>query len=257
MTLQGVARLKVQELSPDPLPLDAFADALSEAYVVIDEWREQVAKGRVISKFGEKSQKLIDRTARSVGVVAADFARALDGALSSLYFQQLAIVQQNVFERFRRPRARGHLSALAIADRVFVEQAGALALPGSEWGFDQERAELTKALKAEHSHGGELSAERARSAQIQRVIADVIGRTQKEMEQLGEIMYGASAGNPWALWTTFRLPRTPLQVSGRYRAGRTNFELSLAPDKDPVNAEAGFVDVLTPKNVGVSLNVGV
>mmetsp|Transcript_94032 Transcript_94032/g.210146 ORF Transcript_94032/g.210146 Transcript_94032/m.210146 type:complete len:118 (-) Transcript_94032:57-410(-) len=115
------------------------------------------------------------------------------------------------------------------------------------------RAALENALHQNEA----LVLERSRTVQTQRATADVIGNLQKQMEQLGEKLRGMGAGSPWVLWTSYHLPGTPFQMSGRYTQGRTNIELNLSPNRDPGNAEAGFVEGLTRTNLGLSLNLGV
>jgi len=124
----------------------------------------------------------------------------------------------------------------------------------------QKRASGSKASRRIGKTPGAIAkyqGAKLRTAQTQRATADVIGKLQKQMEQLGEKLRGMGTGSPWVFWTTYRLPKTPIQISGRYQQGRANIEMNLSPNRDPANAEAGFVEGLTAQNVGLSLNVGV
>jgi len=146
------------------------------------------------------------------------------------------------------------------ADAKFVARAKELVRPDSTWSYEPEREQLRSAVGITQRHNKALSEERARVAQTQRATADVIGKLQKNMEQLGEKLRGTGAGSPWILWTSYHLPNTPIQISGRYTEGRANIEFNMAKNKDPVNAEAGFVEGIGDTilgNLGLSLNVGV
>ncbi|CAE8589087.1 unnamed protein product, partial [Polarella glacialis] len=99
--------------------------------------------------------------------------------------------------------------------------------------------------------------ERARAALAQRSTIEVIGKLQDQMEQLALKAQSARGGSsPWVLSTSYRIPRTPLQVVGRYEQGRANVELNLTPDKDPSRSENGGLDQFGPANVGVSFDLG-
>jgi len=240
--------------SPDA---ETFASALSDALGSVEALHAQVAKGQIIGKYGVKAQKLVERAVSAVGSAAPDLERALDGALHAVFLQQLALIRHQVFTQFREPGSKQLANVLARADRSFVAQASALVRPGSDWSYEAERSALLATLSSEIRQAHKVTEERSRFAQTQRVTADVVGKLQKQMEQMGEKLRGTSAGSPWVLWTSYRLPGTPFQMSGRYQQGRANIELNLSPNRDPANAEAGFVEGLTASNLGLSFNIGV
>lgn len=237
---------------------ESFVSALSEALVSVEGMQAEVAKGHVVGRYGEKAQFLMATAVRAAGSAAgSDLGRALDGALQAVFLQQLALIRHQVFNRFKEPGRQRPQDVLARADRAFVAQASPLVRPGSDWSYEPERSALLASLASEVRQARKVVDERSRIAQTQRVTADVIGKLQKQMEQLGEKVRGTSAGSPWVLWTSYRLPGTPFQMSGRYQQGRANIELNLSPNRDPANAEAGMVEGLTATNLGLSFNIGV
>uniref|UniRef100_A0A7S2QFB0 Uncharacterized protein n=1 Tax=Zooxanthella nutricula TaxID=1333877 RepID=A0A7S2QFB0_9DINO len=234
-----------------------FVSVLAEALRSVERFQAQVEKGRVISNFGKKSQAVVAKAVRDAGDAAPEMEQAVDGALHSVFQQQLALLRQDLFERFRHPGGRlAPEPAAARAETLFAQQAAGLVRPGSSWSFEAEQASFRAALAGELRQADSVLRERRRVAQAQRATADVIGKLQKQMEQMGEKLRGTSAGSPWVLWTSYRLPGTPFQMSARYQEGRTNIELNLTPNKDPANAATGMVEGLTSSNLGLSLNVG-
>merc|ERR1712216_308455 len=93
---------------------------------------------------------------------------------------------------------------------------------------------------------------------------EVVGKLQSQLDAIQKqlevssqtLRVGGSSGGPWALTTAYRIPKTPLTLLGRYQGGRADVELSLSPDKDPANSQAGFVAGLGPANLGISFNDG-
>mmetsp|Transcript_60419 Transcript_60419/g.153538 ORF Transcript_60419/g.153538 Transcript_60419/m.153538 type:complete len:278 (-) Transcript_60419:130-963(-) len=254
LSLAAAAAAAVCLVAAGPLSGASVPSGVAEAFhSALDDvagMRTKVGKGLIVQNFGKKANKIV----ASVGSSAPEVEQALDGALQSLFLQQLAVLRQKLFNSFKG--SSGQLAAvLSKADRAFVAGASRLLRPGSEWSFESDRVALQHALALELASSGRVAQERFRVAQTQRATADVIGKLQKQMETMGEKVRGTSAGSPWVLWTSYRLPGTPFQVSGRYQEGRTNIELNLSPNMDPVNAEAGMVEPLF-SNLGLSFNIG-
>jgi len=222
--------------------------ALGEAMDQVDVLREEVEAGQLAEQFSERAQGILQAAPEELQPV-------LDVALETLFIEQLGLLQQQILKRFENDRRPA--TALERADRQFVSQAEELIRPGGNWSYAPERTALREALASAYTQDFALKQERARAAQTQRATTAVISRMQKQMEQLGEKLNGVSSSGPWALWTSYRIPGTPLRMTGRYQQGRTNIEFSLSPNKDPANAEAGFVEGLTSSNLGLGLNVGV
>ncbi|CAE8584004.1 unnamed protein product [Polarella glacialis] len=245
-----------------PVQLDSQAsdessleDVIQVALDKVAKLRKEVDGDRVVRKYGQKAQGILRSLAESTGSAAPEVEAAVDGTLRALYLRQLALVQHRLVDKFMRSTSRPD-AALAQADKLFVSAANDLLRPESDWSFESSREALRVELEDALRQESALAKERSRAAQTQRATADLIGKIQKQMEQIGEKVKGAGAGSPTAWWTSYQLPRTPFKISGRYQEGRTNIQLNLARAQDPGNAEAGFVAGLTPQNLGLSLNIG-
>lgn len=229
--------------------------SIQEAMKDIGAMQVSVDAGRILPKFGSKCQRIIADAMSRAGGADGGLDRYLDGPLHALFLRQLAMLRERVARRFEADRRLD--TAVERAERTFVAAAQDLVRPGSEWSYEAQRDELVTSLREALASEAVVQQERYHNKQSQRITADIISKLQGQMEALGDKLPGAGGGSPWVFWTSYRVPGTPFHVSGKYRQGRTNIQLSLSPNKDPANAEAGFVEGLTPQNLGLSLNVGV
>ncbi|CAK9062618.1 unnamed protein product [Durusdinium trenchii] len=104
--------------------------------------------------------------------------------------------------------------ALEKAEKSFSEAAKELLRPDSEWSYEPAQKDFSNDFAQALRHQVSLSHERMRTAQTQRATADVIGKIQKQLDSFADKLRGTTSG-PWSLWTSYRLPGTPIQVSGR------------------------------------------
>jgi len=227
-------------------------DLLDTVLSEVRPLRELVESGQIVPKFGEKSEGIMEAIrARSAG---PEIERAVDGMLHALFLQQLALLRQQLAAKHEKsgPDAK----VVAQADRQFVTLSSELKRPGADWSFDQERYALRAFLEGTFRREAAIVGEQSNAAQTQQSTIKVIGKLQSQMEALQQRVQSMRAGSPWFLSTSYRIPKTPLTLIGRYQQGRANIELILSQDKDPINAETGFVEGIGPANVGVNLNVG-
>lgn len=227
---------------------------LGEVEAAVQPFHKQVEGGHVVAKFGEKAQGILDALAARAGGQRPEIQRAADALLQTLFLRQLSLLRHHLAAKFEK--AARPVEAVSQADVQFLSQARELVRPGSSWSFDQERYALRAALEGTFRREAALAEERQRAAQTQQSTVEIISKLQSQMETLQQRVQHMRAGSPWFLSTSYRIPGTPLQLIGRYQQGRANLEINLSPDKDPANAQAGFVEGFGPPNVGVSLNLG-
>jgi len=213
---------------------------------------EQVEEGSLIPKFGEKAGRLLADFSGKSG--DAQLERAVDGMLHTLFLRQLPLLRQQLAAKFEK--AAKPIEAVVQADEKFVEAAEELKRPGSDWSYDHERYALRAVLEGGLKRDEALAEERMASAQTQQSTVEIISKMQSQMESLQQKVQAMRAGSPWFLSASYRIPKTPFQLIGRYQQGRTNLELSLSQDRDPANAEAGMVQGFGPMNLGVNVNLG-
>jgi len=209
-----------------------------------------------VPRFGEKAQEIVSQALSHAGSSALELEQLLDGALEPLFLRQAALLRQQVASSLGP--AGMQADALERAEERFLAEARSLVRPGSGWHLEPERRLLRMGAERGLGRLAALSEERARAARHQQLTVEVIGKLQEQMEQLQQKVQGLRGGSsPWVLSTSYRVPKTPLQLAARYEQGRANVELSLTPDKNPSESEASFVDGIGPANLGVSFNLGI
>eukprot|EP00929_Paragymnodinium_shiwhaense_P101864 TRINITY_DN6505_c0_g1_i1.p1 TRINITY_DN6505_c0_g1~~TRINITY_DN6505_c0_g1_i1.p1 ORF type:complete len:288 (+),score=59.29 TRINITY_DN6505_c0_g1_i1:65-928(+) len=234
-----------------------LADVVDTALRDIHPLQEQVEAGVLVARFGDKAAGIVNALAGRTGSEggAEELLRAVDGMLEALFLQQCALLRQQVSEKFEKTGSTPG-ETIAQADQQFVVQASELKRPGSDWSFEQERYTLRATLEGTFRSLNALQEEDSRAAATQQTTVEVIGKLQGQMEALQQRLQQLKAGSPWFLSSSYRIPKTPLTLISRYQQGRASFELSLNADRDPANADAGFVDGFGPANIGVKMNVG-
>jgi hypothetical protein len=229
---------------------DDFFVALQNALSEVKLLQVQVETGQIVPRFGEKAQAILASSEAS----GPELKAAVDGALQTLFLQQLPLLRKQVMAKFEK--ATQPIDAVDRADQQFTREAELLRPTGADWSYDAERYTLRSILEGTFRRTAQLAEERARLQQSQQVTMEVISKLQNQMEVLQQRVQSMRAGSPWALSASYRIPKTPLQVVGRYSQGRANIEVNMSPDRDPINAEAGFVKGVGPANLGISFNAG-
>eukprot|EP00927_Polykrikos_kofoidii_P028734 TRINITY_DN25006_c1_g1_i1.p1 TRINITY_DN25006_c1_g1~~TRINITY_DN25006_c1_g1_i1.p1 ORF type:complete len:304 (-),score=50.86 TRINITY_DN25006_c1_g1_i1:300-1211(-) len=230
------------------------AEVLRNALRQVEPLSREVDAGRIVKDFGDTARMIVHNVSTSVDGPHMDVEDALDRVFHALFLQQLAFLRRDVFSRYQSDQV--YQTALEKADSEFISRAKELVRPGSSWSFEAERDALRLALKGLLRRDVAVMQERFRVARAQRANSDVIASLQKEMEDVGQALGGHDLGSPWVVWTSYTLPLTSLRLSGRYRPGRANIDISMASSADPVTHEAGFAEGVTSQNVGLSLNIG-
>lgn len=235
-------------------PAEGLAAFLRDLEGALEPLRRQVQDGKLVPRFGEKADEIVRSLAGRAGEAAPELERAADGALQALFLRQLALLRQQLAAKF--VKAGKPEEAAGQADRAFMQLAAELQRPGSDWSVEHERYTLRAVLEGTFRREAALEEEQAAAARAQQSTVEIVSKLQNQMEAMQQKVQAMRAGAPWFLSTSYRIPKTPFQLIGRYQQGRANVELSLNPDRDPANAEAGFVDGFGPMNIGLSLNLG-
>eukprot|EP00933_Yihiella_yeosuensis_P029712 TRINITY_DN23340_c0_g1_i2.p1 TRINITY_DN23340_c0_g1~~TRINITY_DN23340_c0_g1_i2.p1 ORF type:complete len:274 (-),score=68.00 TRINITY_DN23340_c0_g1_i2:143-964(-) len=233
----------------------AVGNIMSSVDSSLRPFREEIASGHIIPKFGEKSDVVLRNAVSQAGSAGAVIERAVDGMLQSLFLQQLALLRQETASKTSSSSARP-IEAVTLADKQFVSQAEELKRPGSAWSYDQERYALRAVLESGYRRQVALAEERAHAAYTQAATVEIISKLQSQMESLQQKVHQMRAGSPMFFSSSYRIPHTPVQLIGRLQQGRPSLEISLRDDRDPINAEAGFVQGVGPANLGITGNVG-
>jgi len=233
----------------------AVARLLSSVEESLRPLREQVVAGNIVPKFGERAEEVVRAAVQQAGNAGPEIERTVDAMLQSLFLRQLALLRQQISAKSAKGSSR-QTETVSQADQQFVTQAEELRRPGSSWSYDEERYALRAILEGGFRREAVLAAEKRLAAQSQQSTVEIIAKLQGQMENLQQRVQLLRSGSPWFLSSSYRIPGTPIQLIGRYQQGRGSVEINLSPDRDPVTAEAGFVQGVGPANLGVTGNLG-
>lgn len=243
----------------DPSPVDrspsvalgdggaaVFVAALNAAIGEIQPLAEQVEEARLIPDFGQRAAGILARAVAAAGPAGPALEPAVDSMLHSLFLRQLVLLRRQVAAQEGNP-----VTLPATADRQFLAGAANLLRPGSAWSAEAERRMLRTVLEGRVRRAAALAEERVQSSRTQRTAMGVIAELQASAAR-----QRPGGRSPWALSASYRVPKTPLQLVGRYQGNRAGLELHLSPERDPANAEAGFSKGIGPANLGLDVSVG-
>ena len=82
---------------------------------------------------------------------------------------------------------------------------------------------------------------------------------QMQAQQLQAIQQQIQgSGSPWNAALAYRVPDSNVNIAVNYQQGRATVQLSCVPDESaPLLGSNGFVNGVTPGNVGLSFNINI
>lgn len=184
--------------------------------------------------------------------------KCLDAPLHVLYLKQLGLHREKALKNFKAALTTEgtEFEAMMQADEYFRREAEDSTRQNPDWDYSKETAYLKSAL-------GEI-AQRARKMQEIKLSAakqsnQAMQYLQIQQQQLQAIQQQLSGGaSPWNIGAAYRIPDSNINLSCTYQQGRTNVQLSCVPDEAiGLLGPNGFVNGVTPGNVGVSFNVNI
>jgi len=237
-------------------PLDSILSGILDE---VDYMQARVEREGIVDDFGKQAASL----AAKAEAYGPDVFRSVEASLHGLYLEQLAVLRQRATARYTKKDKDGiqtlrtsSKADVTKADDEFVKEASSLMLPGSDWDYNPERYALRASLEGLLRRAANKQEESEQARQTKEATKEVIRKIQASMEVMQSKLQAARAGMPTIFSFSYRVPELPLQVLGRYSQGRGSVEFRLAEDRDPINADAGFVQGLfNPANLGLSLSL--
>ena len=79
---------------------------------------------------------------------------------------------------------------------------------------------------------------------------------QQQLQAIQQQIQGSSS--PWNVGAAYRVPDTNINLSCTYQQGRGSLQISCVPDESaPLLGPNGFVNGVTPGNLGLSFNINI
>lgn len=198
-----------------------------------------------------------------------DLERSLDTQLRGLFVRQLGKLRQAEVDQFYQRDHSFDMSAddrmvdparvLGALDSFQKEARSSQRVDAPGWGYEEELKALRRDLDriwttGQHVHRAYVSTQR-QSEQAILFMQQQYLHMQAIQQQVQA--NGADPATPWNAGLTYRLPNTNFQISGNYQQGHAAVQVTCVPDQDNALGPDGFVNGLSPGNVGLSCTVTV
>lgn len=123
-----------------------------------------------------------------------------------------------------------------------------------DWKFSKDAALLKNHLNEISQLSKQLTQEKLASQKSQRTLTQAL----EERNQQLMMMHAQQESNPWSVICAYRIPDTNFNVQFNYQRGAGNMVISCVPDESmPLLGPNGFVNGVTPGNIGVTINFSV
>eukprot|EP01033_Poteriospumella_lacustris_P016982 gene16982-12151_t len=253
-----------------------FCRLLSKSHEEITALKSSVDDGNVVSQFGQKADQICNSALEEFSMEAPlpdddkdneelydrkieELEKMIDAPLHVLYLRQLALLRERAMRLFAKAAnsAEGNeFEAMTQAEDVFRRDASEFTRQNPEWSYAKEATLLKSALQDLASRTKKLNDEKVAAAKSQERILLAMNTYQQQLQAMQQQL--TSGGSPWSLAAAYRIPDTNINMQVAYQQGRANVQVSCVPDEAiSLLGSNGFVNGVTPGNIGLSFNVNI
>jgi len=248
---------------------------------VIEEGNKEIAKlkkdiddGAVVQGFGQKADEIINESFTKFSQLAPldsksdesiydkkveDLEKLLDAPLHVLYLKQLSLLRERAMKNFKQGLATSEGSeyeAMMSADEYFRREAEESTRQNPEWDYSKETSNLKGALSEIASRARKFQEVKLQAAKQTQQAMQYLQMQQQQLQAIQQQVQGASS--PWNIGAAYRLPDSNINLSCTYQQGRGNVQISCVPDEAvSLLGPNGFVNGVTPGNLGLSFNINI
>jgi len=255
----------------------AFCRVLEESMKEFSALKQSIDEGSCILQFGQKADQLCMSALEKFSTEAPvpdddksneaiydkkveDLEKALDAPLHVLYLKQLTLLREKALKQFRAALGTGsegtEFEAMMQADEFFRKEAEQATRASPDWDYAREAQSLKTALGEVANRARKATEAKLVSAKNNQQAMSYLQMQQQQLQAIQQQVQGASS--PWNIGAAYRVPDSNINLSCTYQQGRANVQISCVPDEAiPLLGPNGFVNGVTPGNVGVSFNINV
>lgn len=254
----------------------AFCKVLESSLKKISELKSTVEEGTFVTGLGSKADSICNSAIEEFSVAAPlldddqsneiifdkkveDLEKFLDAPLHVVYLKQLNLIRDKALKLFKSSTASSEGSefeAMMQADELFRREAEDSTRASPEWTYAREQQTLKAALAECVGRGKKLQDAKLQAAKQNQQAMQYLQMQQQQLQAIQQQIQGASS--PWNAALAYRIPDSNINLSLNYQQGRANVQLSCVPDESvPLLGANGFVNGVTPGNVGLSFNVNI
>lgn len=142
------------------------------------------------------------------------------------------------------------------ADEFFRREAEDSTRQTPEWDYSAETASLKQALSEIAQRARKMQDVKLQAAKQTQQAVQYLQMQQQQLQAIQQQVQGASS--PWNIGAAYRIPDSNINLSCTYQQGRGNIQLSCVPDEAiQLLGPNGFVNGVTPGNLGLSFNINI
>jgi len=253
----------------------AFCRIMDDASKEIASLRVGIDEGNCLPGFGQKADQICNSALERFSSEAPlpdddkakeaiydkrveDLERALDAPLNVMYLKQLSLIREKALKNFKAGLvAEGsEYESMMQADDFFRREAEDSTRQNPDWDYTKESQNLKTAMGEIASRVKKVSEVKLAAAKQTQQAVQYLQMQQQQLQAIQQQLQGGAS--PWNVGAAYRLPNSNINLSCTYQQGRANVQLSCVPDESiSLLGPNGFVNGVTPGNLGLSLNINV
>ena len=245
-------------------------DSLNE----IGTLKTTIEEGSCIPQFGQKADQICNSALERFSQEAPlpddadkknealydkkveDLERFIDAPLHVLYMKQLSLLREKALKTFKASLTAegGEFEAMMSADEFFRREAEESTRQSPEWEYVKETQHLKSALTEIAQRAKKIQEVKLQAAKQTQQAVQYLQMQQQQLQAIQQQVQGSSS--PWNIGAAYRVPDSNINLSCTYQQGRGNVQVTCVPDESaPMLGANGFVNGVTPGNLGLSFNI--
>lgn len=252
----------------------ALCRVIEESTKEISKLRKDIDDGALVQGLGAKADEIINESFTKFSQLAPldnksdetiydkkveDLERLLDAPLHVIYLKQLSQLREKAMKMFKQDLAGtegSEYEAMMTADEFFRREAEDSTRQNPEWDYSKETSNLKSALSEIASRARKTQEVKLAASKQTTQAMQYLQMQQQQVQAMQQQIQGASS--PWNIGAAYRVPDSNINLSCTYQQGRGNIQISCVPDEAAsLLGPNGFVNGVTPGNVGVSFNINI
>lgn len=254
----------------------AFCRVLDGSYDEINKLKASVDSGVCIPGLGDQADQICNSALERFSTEAPlqddseenenvydkkidDLERMIDAPLHVIYLKQLSLLREKALKIFKQTLATSEgteFDAMMQADELFRREATAATRQNPDWSYSKEVTALKTALLEIANRSRKANDAKIQASKQSQQAMQYLQMQQQQMQAMQQQMMGQSS--KWNIGGAYRVPDTNINLSGSYQQGKGNIQISCVPDESlPLLGANGFVNGVTPGNLGISFNINI
>lgn len=187
-----------------------------------------------------------------------DLEHTLDAPLHVLYLKQLNLLKEKAMKTFRASLSQegSEYEAMMGADEFFRREAEDATRQNPDWDYNSDVGTLKATLSEIASRARKVQETKLSAAKQTQQAVQYLQMQQQQLQAIQQQVQGAAS--PWNVGAAYRVPDSNINLSCTYQQGRGNVQISCVPDEAvPLLGPNGFVNGVTPGNLGLSFNINI